>query len=152
MAFEAGLLFLGTSGGKLTISCWQPAGLLGLSNLIMMGRWDGGRRAWWKFGGGGGMREEVEERMPPQSAPCRQTHVAVGSRVLVMTSENQQEPQADSQSSQRRWVTTGENIICTDIKLTICNVFNHNYNALTTVLFMYCCIKLNANTKSIITC
>lgn len=87
--------------------------------------------------GGGGMREEVEERMPPQSAPCRQTHVAVGSRVLVMTSENQQELQADSQSSQRRWVTTGENIICTDIKLTICNVFNHNYNALTTVIVVF---------------
>lgn len=49
-----------------------------------------------------GTGEEVGERMPSQSAPCRETHAAVSIRVLVMTSEDQREEQADSQGNNRR--------------------------------------------------
>lgn len=60
--------------------------------------WLKAEAAWcgWREGGYGA-GEVVGERMPPQSAPCRETQAAVSIRVLVMTSEDQREEQADSQ-------------------------------------------------------
>lgn len=99
------------------MSCWQPPGLRGLSSLIMPGSW-----RWRQVGGWGGNEEDVEDRMPPQSAPCRETHAAVSSRVLVVTSESQQ--------AQRRSASTGENVWSHDLHggklITVCNLFNYS--------------------------
>lgn len=55
--------------------------------------WCGRREGGVGTGGWGG---GVGEKLPPQSAPCRETHAIVSIRVLVMTSEDQWEEQADS--------------------------------------------------------
>lgn len=52
---------------------------------------EGNVKRGWDQGGG------RREKMPLQSAPCRETHAAVSIRVLAMTSEDQREEQADSQ-------------------------------------------------------
>lgn len=98
-AFEGGLYFYGPSCRKNgQCPAGQLPGFVGMSNLIMTGsqRWRQDGVVECKAGLGTG-EEGGRERMPPQLAPCRETHATVIIRVLAMTSEDQREEQADSQ-------------------------------------------------------